>query len=113
MLYPNITYQYFNNMIRNDIYTIIQLIFPDGCKCKGVSHDFSVRKLPWSSTPEDVAAATRFVIVVLSSFESTGNRSGRHRVQQKSVENNQLQQNKQLKTGIETINWKHTPGIGG
>eukprot|EP00435_Cladocopium_sp_Y103_P037073 s2573_g9.t1 len=37
---------------------------------EGVSHEFSARKLPWTATPVDVAAETRFVIVLLSSFAS-------------------------------------------
>lgn len=37
---------------------------------EGVSHEFSARKLPWTATPADVAAETRFVIVLLSSFTS-------------------------------------------
>ena len=32
---------------------------------QGVSHEFSTRKLPWTATPADVAAETRFVIVLL------------------------------------------------
>ena len=38
------------------------------CPClraQGVSHEFSARKLPWTATPADVAAETRFVIVLL------------------------------------------------
>jgi len=37
---------------------------------EGDAHDFTVQKLPWQSTPADVAAEMRFVIVVLSSFTS-------------------------------------------
>lgn len=31
---------------------------------QGDAHDFTVQKLPWQSTPADVAAEMRFVIVV-------------------------------------------------
>lgn len=34
------------------------------CWTQGDSHDFTVQKLPWQSTPADVAAEMRFVIVV-------------------------------------------------
>ena len=41
------------------------LCFPCPRFAQGVSHDFSARKLPWTATPADVAAETRFVIVLL------------------------------------------------
>lgn len=43
---------------------------------QGEAHDFTVQKLPWQSTPADVAAEMRFVIVVWLGFLSISGDSG-------------------------------------
>ena len=46
------------------------------CWTQGEAHDFTVQKLPWQSTPADVAAEMRFVIVVWLGLLSISGDSG-------------------------------------